>query len=124
MAPFRKFSRDSEQGCQIDCLIQTKRSLYVVEIKRKNEIGMEIIDEVEQKIARLPYDGKLSVRPVLVYEGRLSPSVNGENYFTSIISAAELFGLKCPLHRQGQSPNRMGTVPEGSPDSAFSEPSA
>lgn len=96
MAPFRKFSRDAEQGCQIDCLIQTKRSLYVVEIKRKNEIGMEIIDEVERKIARLPYDGKLSVRPVLVYEGRLSPSVNDENYFTSIISATELFGLKCP----------------------------
>ena len=62
MAPFRKFSRDSEQGCQIDCLIQTKRSLYVVEIKRKNEIGMEIIDEVEQKIARLPYDGKWKIR--------------------------------------------------------------
>ena len=93
MAPFRKFSRDSERGCQIDCLIQTKRSLYVVEIKRKAEIGMEIIDEVEQKIARLPYDGKLSVRPVLVYEGRLSSSVNDENYFTSIIPATELFGI-------------------------------
>lgn len=93
MAPFRKSSRDSERGCQIDCLIQTKRSLYVVEIKRKSEIGMEIVNEVEQKIARLPYDGKLSVRPVLVYDGHLSPSVVEENYFTSIIPATELFGV-------------------------------
>ena len=93
MAPFRKFGNDSERGCQIDCLIQTKRSLYVVEIKRKTEIGAEIIDEVERKIARLPYDQKLSVRPVLVYDGRLSPSVAEENYFTSIIPATELFGI-------------------------------
>lgn len=94
MAPFRKFGSDSERGCQIDCLIQTKRSIYVVEIKRKTEIGVEIIDEVERKIARLPYDQKLSVRPALVYEGRLSPSVAEENYFTSIIPATELFGIE------------------------------
>ena len=93
MAPFRKFPTDAARGCQIDCLIQTKRSLYVVEIKRKAEIGREIIDEVEQKIERLPRDGRLSVRPVLVYDGRLSPSVTEENYFASIVSSAELFGL-------------------------------
>lgn len=93
MAPFRKFTDDSERGCQIDCLIQTKRSLYVVEIKRKSVIDETIIDEVERKISRLPYDGKLSVRPVLVYDGRLSPAVAEENYFTSIISSAELFEL-------------------------------
>ena len=93
MAPFRKFPKDVERGCQIDCLIQTKRSLYVVEIKRKSEIGEEVIDEVERKISRLPYDRKLSVRPVLVYAGRLSPSVTEENYFASVVSASELFGL-------------------------------
>ena len=94
MAPFRKFSTETGGGCQIDCLIQTKRSLYVVEAKREASIGKEIIDEVERKIARLPYDSKLSVRPVLVYEGRLSPVVVEENYFASVISAQELFGLK------------------------------
>ena len=34
-----------------------------------------------------------SVRPVLVYDGRLSPAVAEENYFTSIVSATELFGI-------------------------------
>ena len=93
MAPFRKFPTDAERGCQVDCLIQTRRSLYVIEIKRRSEIGKEIIGEVEQKIERIPCNGKLSVRPVLVYDGHLSPAVIDENYFTSIISSAELFNL-------------------------------
>lgn len=93
MAPFRKARNGSERGCQIDCLIQTKRSLYVVEIKRKAEIGLEVIDEVERKVDSLAYDEKLSVRTVLVYDGRLAPAVVEENYFTSIVSAAELFGI-------------------------------
>ena len=87
-APFRK---GGANGCQIDCLIQTKRSLYVIEIKRRAEIGGEVIGEVEEKIARLKCDRRLSVRPILVYDGRLSPSVREENYFAMIISAEELF---------------------------------
>ena len=87
-APFRK---GGANGCQIDCLIQTKRSLYVIEIKRRAEIGGEVIGEVEEKIARLKCDRRLSVRPILVYDGRLSPSVREENYFAMIVSAEELF---------------------------------
>ena len=96
MAPFRKTGdkKTGERGCQIDCLIQTKRSLYVVEIKRQREIGPEVIDEVEEKIRRLPHASSLSVRPVLVYDGELRPSVMDENYFTACISSDELFGLK------------------------------
>lgn len=96
MAPFRKFGEGKRgvRGCQIDCLIQTKRSLYVIEIKRRSEIGRDVIDEVEEKIARMPHDSALSVRPVLVYDGKLSPTVLDENYFTACISATELFGLQ------------------------------
>lgn len=93
MSPYRKFPDDRERGCQIDCLIQTSRSLYVVEIKRKREIGREIIDEVEEKVSRLGPDHRLSVRPVLVYDGCLSPLVADENYFTALIPAVDLFGV-------------------------------
>ena len=82
--------------CQIDCLIQTTRSLYVVEIKRQREIGKDIIGEVEEKVSRLGYDQRLSVRPVLVYDGLLSPLVADENYFAAIIPAVELFGITKP----------------------------
>ena len=94
MSPYRKRPHDAERGCQIDCLIQTRRSLYVIEIKRQMEIGREVIAEVEQKVSRLAYDKRLSVRPVLVYDGRLSPLVADDNYFAAILSAEELFGLK------------------------------
>jgi hypothetical protein len=67
--------------------------MYVVEIKRKANIGTEIIDEVENKIDRLGYSGKTSVRPVLVYDGKLSPMVEEDGYFAAIIPASELFGL-------------------------------
>ena len=93
MAPYRKSSAGRERGCQVDCLIQTRRSLYVVEIKRVASIGMEIIDEVEQKVSRLGCPGDVSVRPVLVYEGNLSPMVAEDGYFTAIIPAVELFDL-------------------------------
>ena len=93
MAPYRKNSAGRERGCQVDCLIQTRRSLYVVEIKRVASIGMEIIDEVEQKVSRLGCPGDVSVRPVLVYEGNLSPMVAEDGYFTAIIPAVELFDL-------------------------------
>lgn len=93
MSPFRRFPHDHVRGCQIDCLIQTKRSLYVVEIKRRMEIGMEVVAEVERKIEALPHNERLSVRPVLVYDGHLSPLVTDENFFAAIISAEELFGL-------------------------------
>lgn len=93
MAPYRRNSDDKDRGCQIDCLIQTRRSMYVVEIKRKATIGPEIIDEVEDKIDRLGYSGKTSVRPVLVYDGKLSPMVEEDGYFAAIIPASELFGL-------------------------------
>ena len=93
MSPYRKFPNDHVRGCQIDCLIQTSRSLYVVEIKRRKEIGRDIIDEVEEKVSRLCFAPRLSVRPVLVYDGSLSPLVADENYFAAIIPAAELFGI-------------------------------
>ena len=93
MAPYRRNPDDKECGCQIDCLIQTRRSLYVVEIKRWANIGMEIIDEVEQKIRCLGHSDRTSVRPVLVYDGNLSPMVEDEGYFTAVIPAVELLGL-------------------------------
>ncbi len=62
-----------------------------VEIKRRREIGHEIIDEVEEKVRRLKYRGDLSLRTALVYEGRLSPSVAADRYFDFLIPADRFF---------------------------------
>lgn len=62
----------------------------VVEIKRKKQIGHAIIAEVEEKVRRLRYDRRLSIRIALVYDGHLSASVPADRYFDFIVPADEL----------------------------------
>ena len=94
-APYRNSKRkgkDGVRGCQVDLLIQTARTAYVIEVKRKRFIDEEIVAEVEEKVRRLPLRKGLSARPVLVYDGELQPSVEGAGYFDAIINARQLLG--------------------------------
>ena len=91
-APYCQHAAVGREGCQIDLLIQTQRMLMVVEIKRRREIGREVIDEVAEKARRLKYARSLSLRTALVYEGRLSPAVAAERYFDFLIPAEQFFG--------------------------------
>jgi hypothetical protein len=90
-SPYFQRATAERKGCQIDLLIQTQRMLMVVEIKRRREIGHEIIDEVAEKARRLKFDGNLSLRTALVYEGRLSPSVAADRYFDFLVPAERFF---------------------------------
>ena len=94
-APYRNARRgtDAGNGCQIDLLIQTPRTAYVVEIKRRREIGIEVIDEVERKIKRLPLRKGMNSRPVLVFDGELHPAVEATGYFDAVIPFRRLLGL-------------------------------
>ena len=92
-APYRRAREGATRGVQVDLLIQTKTTAYVVEIKRQKEIGPEVEDEVRRKIARLPLRSGMSPRPVLVYDGCLAPSVEGTGFFDAIIPARKLLGL-------------------------------
>jgi Holliday junction resolvase-like predicted endonuclease len=78
------------EGCQIDLLIQTRRTVYVVEIKRRREIGAEIMDEVAEKVKRLKVAAGVSVRTALVYDGRLSPRIEAEHGFDVLVPANRL----------------------------------
>ena len=93
-APHVQKGTKRRKGCQIDLLIQTERTLFVVEIKRCKEIDHSIISEVEDKVKSLKYDHRQSVRTALVYDGDLVASVPASRYFDFLISAEELFGLK------------------------------
>ncbi len=84
-APYSQRATARKKGCQIDLLIRTKHTLYVVEIKRRKAIDISVVDEVREKALRLPSDRRLSVRTALVYEGTLDPRVKTEGYFDFII---------------------------------------
>jgi AAA+ ATPase superfamily predicted ATPase len=89
-APYFQNSTKRLSGCQIDLLIQTKFTYYLCEIKFKQQIGRDIIDDVIQKIARLKIPKTISVRPVLIYQAELSKQVISENFFSHYISFDDL----------------------------------
>lgn len=95
-APFRNVRRGrdgSDRGCQVDLLVQTPRTAYVVEVKRKTHIGREIEDEMEKRLERLPLRKGVSARPVLVFDGELDPVVEGDGFFDAVVPASKLLGL-------------------------------
>ncbi len=89
-APYRRAAHARGAGCQIDLLIQTRRTVWVVEIKRRREIGMEVVDEVAEKVKRLGIGRRVSVRTALVYSGHLSPAVEAEGFFDAVVDAADI----------------------------------
>jgi uncharacterized protein len=89
-SPYVQKPTARRKGCQVDLLIATKHSLYVVEIKRRRRIGLEVIGEVKEKIRRIRTSADKSVRTALVYQGRLANSMEEEGYFDFIISCEAL----------------------------------
>jgi len=90
-APYLRRATDGRKGVQIDLLLQTRRALYVIEIKRKREIGESVVDEVAAKVDALRKRRGMSIRAVLVYEGVLSKRVPADGYFSHLVSIEEFF---------------------------------
>ena len=94
VAPYRRAgSRDGKRvGVQVDLLLQTRRTMYVVEVKRQRSIGREVIKEMEEKVKLLPHRKWVSIRTALVYDGELAPIVEADGYFDAIIPFRRLLG--------------------------------
>lgn len=91
MGPYRQSKTQRKQGRQIDLLIQTKRSVYLCEIKFKSQISTSVIQEADRKIAALKLPKNQSIRTVLIYDRQLAPSIEVDQAFDFLISASELF---------------------------------
>ena len=95
-SPYRRRGSNGprgRKGCQIDLLVQTRRAACVVEVKRRREIGREVIDEADAKIKALRLPSGVSARAALVYDGALSPVVAADGYFDAIVPFRRLLGL-------------------------------
>jgi hypothetical protein len=91
-APFRTKGGRRGEGVQIDLLLQTRKAVFVVEAKRRGEIGEEVEEEVARKVERLPVPRGKSVRTALVYEGHLAPVVEGNAWFDALVPFDLLLG--------------------------------
>ncbi len=93
-APYVRRSGKTTRGVQVDLLIQTPKSVYLVEIKRRTRISTAIEDEVQEKVERLRVPRGVSVRTVLVYDGILAPEVEENGYFDYLVPVERLFGSR------------------------------
>lgn len=91
-APYACLGRQKGSGVQIDLLLQTRKSVCVVEVKRRKRIDESVETQVQEKIARLALPREISVRKALVYEGELNPRIRENGYFDFLISADRLLG--------------------------------
>lgn len=89
-SPYVQHATNRVKGCQIDLLIQTRKTLFVVEIKRRREIRHEVVGQVAEKVRRLQHRKDLSVRTVLVYDGELAKSIPADRFFDFIVPAERL----------------------------------
>ncbi len=79
--PFFQRKTKTQEGCQIDYMIQTKfNTLYVCEIKF-NDAKQSVVQEVQEKIKRLKIPKHMSVRPVLIH---LNDAFEDEFFFKTI----------------------------------------
>ncbi len=89
----RRGTKGGRKGVQIDLLARGPRVACVVEVKRRRELGREVIDEVETKVRAVRWPAGTAVRTALVYEGRLSPGVEADGYFDALVPFGRLLGL-------------------------------
>ncbi|MBR0068849.1 MAG: hypothetical protein IJQ00_14735, partial [Kiritimatiellae bacterium] len=91
-APFvkRGHAKERTDGCQVDLLIQTAQSCCLVEVKRRKEIGEEVLEEVKKKLEALSLPKGISVRTALVYDGRLAATIEASGYFNALVDVREL----------------------------------
>ena len=93
-APYRCERADRGGGVQVDLLVQTEKTAYLVEVKRKAELGLEVAHEIAQKVARLPVRRGVSVRTALVYDGHLSPALAASDEIDFFVAAQDLLEAK------------------------------
>lgn len=89
--PYRQIATASQQGCQIDYLIQTlTNNLFVGEFKfSKRELSAEIISEMKDKIAALKVPRGFATVPILCHLSGVSSTVTTSSYFYRIIDIAD-----------------------------------
>ena len=93
-APFRCTRSSRGGGVQVDLLVQTEGTAYIVEVKRsRGDLGVEVADEIKRKVARLPVRHGVSVRTALVYDGHLTRGLEASDAIDVFVPASQILGI-------------------------------
>lgn len=93
--PYRQTKTIRTKGCQIDYLVQTRtKNLFVSEFKfKRRELGIDIIEEVQERIARLTTPKSFGLVPVLFHLGGVSETVYHREYFYKVIDISDFLSM-------------------------------
>ena len=89
--PYRQTKTTIQQGCQIDCLIQTKtNNLFICEFKfKRREISRDILGEMQEKISKLKAPKGFAKVAVLFHLSGVATSVATSPYFYRIVDIVD-----------------------------------
>lgn len=90
--PYIQRGTGRNKGCQIDYLVQMRTgTFFICEVKmRRRELGLEVIDELKEKIELLALPKGYGTSPVLFHLGPISDALLSSRYFYRIIDIADL----------------------------------
>jgi hypothetical protein len=90
-SPYFQSKISKQAGCQVDYLIQTRfKNLYVCEVKCSHKpISVDVIREMEKKIAAFKIPKGFSCLPVLIHVNGVTRAVKESIFFTRIIDFSE-----------------------------------
>lgn len=99
--PYFQRGSKKKRGVQIDYMIQTRfNTLYICEIKfYKEPIGVEIIQELQEKLKALMLPRGFSIRVVLIHVNGIREEVIEEGFFSHIIDFSQLLLPTIPFSR-------------------------
>ncbi len=88
---YRQSKTTVQKGCQIDYLVQTfTKNLFVCEFKfKRRELGIGIVDDMEEKTKALKVPKGFAKVPLLFHIGGVSSSVATGDYFYRVIDIAD-----------------------------------
>ncbi|RTK92953.1 MAG: hypothetical protein EKK61_02165 [Rickettsiales bacterium] len=88
---YRQTKTTTQQGCQIDYLVQTKtNSLFICEFKfKRREISSDIITEMQEKLLRLKTPKGFAKVAVLFHLSGVASSVATNPYFYRIVDIVD-----------------------------------
>jgi hypothetical protein len=89
--PYRQSQNANTKGCQIDYLVQTfTKNLFICEFKfKRRELGVEIIQQMKEKIRALKVPKGYATVPILFHISGVSSSVETNGYFYRIIDISD-----------------------------------
>jgi AAA+ ATPase superfamily predicted ATPase len=90
--PYFQRKTKSQQGCQIDYLIQNQyNSYYPCEIKfSQTPLGLQVAQESAQKVKALSLPKNVSCRPVLIHVNGVEDRLIAEEFFAHIVDFKDM----------------------------------